>query len=131
MNIQMEKTQTEKNPTAQAPETMRPAMSPRYGITEDEHAYTVTAYVPGVSPADVETTIDGEKLVVHAHRNWTAPESWTPVHREIAQADYRLVLGLDRRVNRDGVKAQLTQGVLKLTLPKAEELKPRKIEIAG
>ncbi len=126
-------TQTEMNAAAaaQAPENARPAMSPRYGIAENENAYVVTAYVPGVSPTDIETVVDGEKLIVHARRTWTAPEGWTPVHREIAQADYRLVLGLDRRVNRDGVKAQLTQGVLTLTLPKAEELKPRKIEIAG
>ena len=126
-------TQTENNIQAseKAPEAMRPAMSPRYGIAENENAYVVTAYVPGVAPADVETTVDGEKLIVNARRAWTLPEGWTPVHREIAQTDYRLVLGVGRRVNRDGVKAQLTQGVLTLTLPKAEELKPRKIEIAG
>jgi HSP20 family protein len=124
-------TQTEQNPASAIQAPARPTMSPRYGISENEQAYTVTAYVPGVAPSDVETIVDGEKLVVNARRNWTAPESWTPVHCEIAQADYRLVLGLDRRVNRDGVKAQLTQGVLTLTLPKAEELKPRKIEIAG
>jgi len=124
-------TQTEQIPATAEQAPARPTMSPRYGISENEQAYTVTAYVPGVAPADVETIVDGEKLVVNARRNWTVPESWTPVHREIAQADYRLVLGLDRRVNRDGVKAQLTQGVLTLTLPKAEELKPRKIEIAG
>jgi HSP20 family molecular chaperone IbpA len=122
-------TQTENQAVAE--QQPRPAMAPRYGIAEEENAYVVTAYVPGVAASNVETIIDGEKLVVNARRNWTMPEGWTPVHREIAQADYRLVLGLDRRVNRDGVKAQLTQGVLTLTLPKAEELKPRKIEIAG
>jgi len=123
-------TQTEKAP-ARETAPARPTMSPRYGISENEQAYVVTAYVPGVAPADVETIVDGEKLVVNARRNWSMPEGWTPVHREIPQADYRFILGLDRRVNRDGVKAQLTQGVLTLTLPKAEELKPRKIEIAG
>ncbi len=41
------------------------------------------------------------------------------------------MLGLDNRVNRDAVKAELQQGVLTLTLPKAEALKPRKIEIQG
>jgi HSP20 family protein len=87
--------------------------------------------VPGVAPADVETIVDGEKLVVNARRTWSAPEDWTAVHCETAQADYRLVLELDRRVDREGVKAQLTQGVLTLTLPKAAELKPRKIEITG
>jgi HSP20 family protein len=113
-----------------APAT-RCAVTPRYRVEENADAYVITAQVPGASAADVETIVDGEKLVVNARRNWTSPESWTPVHREIARADHRLVLQLDRRVNRDGIKAQLAQGVLTLTLPKAEELKPRKIEIAG
>jgi len=115
---------------AAAPQT-RFTITPRYRAEETTDAYVITAHVPGTSANDVETIVDGEKLVVNARRNWTAPESWTLVHRETSRADYRLVLELGRRVNRDGIKAQLVQGVLKLTLPKAEELKPRKIEIAG
>jgi HSP20 family protein len=128
---------TSSTNTTPAPEktTLAPgaryAVTPRYRIEENSDSYVITAHVPGTSAADVETIVDGEKLVVNARRAWTAPESWTPVHREIRRDDYRLVLELDRRVNRDGIKAQLTQGVLTLTLPKAEELKPRKIEIAG
>ena len=75
--------------------------------------------------------VDGENLTVFGRRTWTAPATWAPVHREIGGADYRLVLELDKRVNRDAVKAELQQGVLTLTLPKAEALKPRKIEIQG
>jgi len=124
---------TDTTPTVEKPVTPAPrgAVTPRYRVEENADAYIVTAQVPGASAGDVETIVDGEKLVVNARRNWTAPESWTPVHREIARTDHRLVLQLDRRVNRDGIRAQLTQGVLTLTLPKAEELKPRKIEIAG
>ncbi len=118
-----------ENP-ASAPQT-RFTVTPRYRVEETADAYTITAQVPGASAADVETIVDGEKLVVNARRGWNAPESWTLVHRETPWADHRLVLELDRRVNRDGIKAQLIQGVLTLTLPKAEELKPRKIEIAG
>ena len=121
-------TPTIEKPVAPAP---RGAATPRYRVEENADAYIVTAQVPGASAGDVETIVDGEKLVVNARRNWTAPESWTPVHREIARTDHRLVLQLDRRVNRDGIQARLTQGVLTLTLPKAEALKPRKIEIAG
>ncbi len=129
MNTQMEQaTPVEKQP---ATRSARPAVSPRYGVTENEHAYIVTAAVPGVAAAEVETILDGEKLVVNARRTWSPPEGWNTVHRESAQADYRLVLELDRRVEREGVKAQLTQGVLTLTLPKSAELKPRKIEITG
>lgn len=109
----------------------RCAVMPRYRVEENADGYVITAFVPGASASDVETLVDGETLIVNARRNWRAPDNWTPVHREIARADHRLVLPLDRRVNRDGIKAQLTQGVLTLTLPKAEELKPRKIEIGG
>jgi HSP20 family protein len=125
---------TDPTSTVEKPATTpatRCSATPRYRVEENADAYIVTAHVPGASASDVETIVDGEKLVVNARRLWTAPESWTPVHREISRADHRLVLQLDRRVNRDGIKAQLAQGVLTLTLPKAEELKPRKIDIAG
>ena len=127
-------TQTEPNKateTKAVATTPRPTTLPRYGVAENENAFVVTAYVPGVAPVDIETLLNGDNLVVNARRTWSAPEGWTLVHREMAQADYRLVLKLDRRIDREGVKAQLTQGVLTLTLPKAAELKPRKIEIAG
>jgi HSP20 family protein len=115
---------------ASAPQT-RFTVTPRYRVEETADAYVITAHVPGASANDVETIVDGEKLVVNARRGWNVPESWTLLHRETPWADHRLVLELGRRVNRDGIKAQLNQGVLTLTLPKAEELKPRKIEIAG
>jgi HSP20 family protein len=126
--------ETIQNPTVEkeslAPASCR-AVTPRYQAAENPDAYVLTVFVPGSATADVETIVEGDRLVVNARRRWTAPSAWTPVHREIATADYRLVLQLDRRVNRDAVKAQLSQGVLTLTLPKAEELKPRRIEIAG
>jgi HSP20 family protein len=122
---------TAAKPAATSTPAARCAVAPRYRVEENADAYVLTARVPGAAASDVETIVDGDKLVVNARRNWTARESWTPVHREIARADYRLVLELGRRVNRAGIKAQLTQGVLTLTLPKAEELRPRKIEIAG
>jgi len=89
------------------------------------------ALVPGVERSSLETTVDGETLTVTGRRTFTVPEGWTAVHREIPQVDYRLVLEIDRRFNRDGIKAELSQGVLTLTLPKAEAVKPRKIEILG
>lgn len=108
----------------------RRTVVPRYSVAENQDAYVITAFVPGSTASEVETIVDGDRLIVNARRGWTAPTEWTPVYREIAQADYRFVLELDRRVNRDGVKARLSQGVLTLTLAKAEELKPRRIEVS-
>jgi len=106
-------------------------VTPRYDVRETGDAYVITALVPGVDRSSLETTVDGETLTVTGRRTFTVPEGWTAVHREIAQSDYQLVLDLDRRFNRDGIKAELSQGVLTLTLPKAEAVKPRKIEILG
>ena len=120
---------TKKEPatTETAP---RRAVVPRYEVNETTDAFVLTAYVPGVDRKALETHVEGDNLTVFARRTPT-PEGWTPVYREIPQADYRLVLELDRRINREAVRAGLNQGVLTLTLPKAESLKPRRIEIKG
>jgi HSP20 family molecular chaperone IbpA len=122
---------TKKENQAPAQTAPRRNIVPRYFVEETTDAFTVTAYVPGVKNSDIETNLDEETLTIVARRTWTAPEGWTAVYRETPQADYNLVLELDRRVNREGVRAELTQGVLTLTLPKAESVKPRRIEIKG
>jgi HSP20 family molecular chaperone IbpA len=109
----------------------RPTMVPRYHVRETEKAYVVTAFVPGTERSSVVTTVDGEHLVIEARRNNSTPEGWRPVHLESAQADYRLVIGMDHRVNREAIVAELSQGVLTVTVPKAEALLPRRIEIKG
>jgi HSP20 family protein len=124
-------TKTETKPTTTAPAEAAVTLVPRYRVQETAEAFVVTAQLPGVARTDLETSVNGENLTVFGRRTWTAPADWAPVHREIGGADYRLVLDLDNRVNRDAVTAELAQGVLTLTLPKAEAAKPRKIEIQG
>jgi len=116
---------------SKAPTQPRRAVTPRYRVRESEEAFTIIAEVPGVERSSLETTVDEDTLTISGRRTWSAPEGWTPVYREIAQADYRLVLELDHRVNREAIRAELTQGVLTLTVPKAEAVKARKIEISG
>jgi len=121
-----------KNDTATASQTApRRTVTPRYSVRETGEAFVLTAWQPGVDHSALETTIDGETLTLLGRRAFTTPEGWTALHREIPQTNYRLVVELDHRVNRDTVSAELSQGVLTLTLPKAEVVKPRKIEIKG
>jgi HSP20 family molecular chaperone IbpA len=122
---------TKKEPQASAETAPRRAVVPRYTVDETADAFVITAYVPGVNRSELETNVDHETLSVFARRSWTPPSNWTAVYREIPQADFRLVLELDHRVNREAVRAELNQGVLTLTLPKAETVKPRRIEIKG
>ena len=112
-------------------ETARRILTPRYDVRETGEAFVITASLPGVNASTLETTVDGDTLIILGRRAFTAPDDWTTVYRETPNADYRLVLDLDRRINRDTVRAELKQGVLTLTLPKAEAIKPRRIDIAG
>ncbi len=111
--------------------TSAPTVTPKHQIRETNEAFVLTVWLPGVDKSSVETTVNGETLTVLGRRNFTVPAEWTPVHREIQEADFLLELEIDHRVNRDAVEAELKQGVLTLTFPKAEAVKPRRIEIQG
>ena len=122
---------TKKDPRVSTQTAPRRVIIPRYDVEETADAFVITAFVPGVNRSELETNVDNETLTVFACRTWTPPSDWTTVYRETPLADYRLVLDLDHRINRDAVRAELNQGVLTLTLPKAESVKPRRIEIKG
>ncbi len=111
---------------AVAAKTVRPA----YRIQESTEAFTATVHLPGVSKEGLEIGADGDEITVVGKRGWKAPESWTSVYRESARADFSLTLNHDASVNVDKIGAELRDGVLTLTLPKAEALKPRKIAVA-
>jgi len=104
-------------------------ITPAYGLKESADAYGLELFVPGVAKDGVELSVDQGELVITARRRWKTPDGWTEVFRESADAAYRLRLDLNEVVNVDAINAELEQGVLRVTLPKAEALKPRKIEI--
>ena len=122
---------TKENHQAPAKTASRRTVTPRYEVRESSSAFVLTAQVPGVDRGSLELTVDGTKLTVLGRRVFTAPADWIAVHREILEADYLLTLELDNRFNHGAVRAELSQGVLTLTLPKAEAVKPRRIEIKG
>jgi len=101
---------------------------PPYRVHEDKDAFTVTIPMPGVGKKDVDISLDGENLTIVGHRAKTGEDRKT-LRREIPDADYRLALRLNVPVNQEAIRAEAKDGLIKLTLPKAEEVKPRKIAI--
>jgi HSP20 family molecular chaperone IbpA len=106
------------------------AIKPAYEIKENAEAYDLTVYLPGATKDAVEITNDDGQLRVHAQRNWQQPAGWTSLYRESAEADYELVLAHDNAIDPGKIAAELRDGVLRLTLPKHEAVKPRKIAVA-
>jgi HSP20 family molecular chaperone IbpA len=105
-------------------------VTPAYDFKQAGDAYGLEVFVPGVAKDAVEIHIEQGELVITARRNWKAPEGWTELFRETADVDYRLRVELNDTVDADKINAELENGVLRVTLPKAEALKPRKIDVA-
>ncbi|BET65986.1 hypothetical protein ASA1KI_09040 [Opitutales bacterium ASA1] len=115
-----------RNTNAETEETF---IVPAHDLKEATDAYGLEVLVPGVAKDAVELAVDQGELVVTARRRWKAPEGWSEVFRETADANYRLRLDLNDAVDVEKINAELEHGVLRVTLPKAEALKPRKIDI--
>ena len=104
--------------------------APQLSVWEDEHAVYVEADLPGIDPAKLEVTItEGNQLTVQGER--TPPEvsnaAW--VRQERPFGKFVRAVTLPALVDADKVEAKYTDGVLRLTLPKHEAAKPRKITV--
>ena len=104
-------------------------VQPTYQVQETGDAYHVTVQLPGVTKDGLEFTADDAQLSIVGRRQWQKPEGWTALHRESADAAYELVLTHENAIDADNIGAELTAGVLRVTLPKREALKPRKIAV--
>ncbi|MFH1497871.1 MAG: Hsp20/alpha crystallin family protein [Verrucomicrobiota bacterium] len=107
-------------------ETVRP----RHEIRETDDAFGLTVYLPGVARENLELTAEDGEIRVFGRRSWKQPEGWTQLHRETSDAAFELILSHEHAVNIDAIHAELSDGVLRVSLPKAEAIKPRKIAVS-
>jgi HSP20 family protein len=105
-------------------------VKPAFEIKETDEAYGVTVYLPGVAKDAVEITAEAGEVRIAGRRAWKQPEGWTALYRESTDAPYELVLDHDNAIDSDQIAAELRDGVLRVSLPKAEALKPRKIAVS-
>ena len=105
---------------------------PRADITETTHGFVVQVEMPGVSRQGLEITFEHGELTLTGHRNQKATAVGSELlHRESRPSDFRRTFELDQSIDAAGIAATLDQGLLTLTLPKAEAAKPRRIEVGG
>jgi HSP20 family molecular chaperone IbpA len=105
------------------------ALKPAHEIQESNDAWKLTVQLPGVSKEGLSLSVDETQVTIRGQRVWRKPDGWTQLHGESADVAYELVLAHDNAVNAEKVSAELRDGVLQVSLPKAEALKPRKIAI--
>jgi len=105
---------------------------PRADVIEHEDAYEVSLELPGVDKDAVEVTFEKDVLTVKGKRESDTDENTRYFRRERRYGTfYRSFRVPERGVEGEKVRAAYNNGVLTLTLPKAAEVLPKKIEVTG
>jgi HSP20 family protein len=103
-------------------------VSPGVNIYETKDGYVLEAEMPGVSKEGLEITLENNELTITGHRSNEAA-SGEVLFRESHNHVFRRVFELDPTVDPGLISAKMEQGILTLTLPKSEKVKPRKISV--
>lgn len=100
-------------------------------VYETDDALVVEANVPGVKPEEVEISIEGGVITIKAEHKETKEEKAKKkvIYQRAVQAKYLYTANIPCPVEPDKAEAILEDGVLKITLPKSEEAKPKTIKV--
>jgi HSP20 family protein len=105
------------------------ALLPPVDVVEDASGIVLYADLPGVSKDKLTLQVDRDKLTIEGEINLNLPEGMEPIHAEVNMSRYRRTFALSKELDSEQISAELNQGVLKLTIPKAKHSQPRKIDI--
>jgi HSP20 family protein len=107
---------------------------PPLDIVETENEFIVKASLPGVKPEDVQITAHGDTLTIRGEMKGEEEKNGSGAHyhvRERRTGSFQRTVTLSTPISADKAQASFENGVLTLTLPKAEEAKPKQIRING
>jgi len=97
-------------------------------IQEADETFILSAYLPGIQADDVEITVEADDLVVRG----TYPaidEEAKFIKRELFHGNFERKVAFNVEINVDEITADIENGVLTLTVPKAEEVQPKQIKV--
>jgi len=107
-----------------------PAWVPALDISERKDAYLVTVELPGVAFDDLQITLEDGLLTIQGERHFNNDASDQQFHRvERRYGTFRRAINLPAHVLADAVEASVEDGVLQVLVPKAEEAKPKRIQV--
>jgi HSP20 family protein len=106
------------------------AWLPSVDVFEDKESLKIVAELPGLKPEDVKITLENSTLTLRGEKKQVAEEKTERVHRyERSYGSFERSFSLPNTVDADKVAASFENGVLTITLPKAEKAKPREIAV--
>jgi HSP20 family molecular chaperone IbpA len=106
-----------------------PALLPPVDVIEDGTGITLYADLPGVARDKLGLRVDGDTLSIEGELAFAVPEGVQPSHVEVQLSRFRRAFTLSKELDADKVSAELSQGVLRVRIPKAAHAQPRKISV--
>ena len=111
--------------TSKAEQFVAPAAS----VSEEGDGYRLQVELPGVNKEGLEISTDGNEMTITGRRSLPAIDG-TVVHQESRRDNFRRSFEIDPSIDVNKINARIEQGLLTVTLPKAEHVKPRRITVS-
>ncbi|MDZ4183398.1 MAG: Hsp20/alpha crystallin family protein [Desulfuromonadales bacterium] len=104
---------------------------PLVNFSEDEGHLFIEVLIPGVDPKDIDLSVLSNTVTINGERKPFIEQEGQIVHRsELGSGRFSRTLELPTDINPDNIQAQCKDGIMQITLAKAEHAKPKKIAIA-
>jgi HSP20 family molecular chaperone IbpA len=107
-----------------------PALWPPVDVIEDSTGITLYADVPGVPRDKLNVRVESDTLAIEADMALALPKGMEANHPEVQLSRYRRAFTLSKELDAEKVNAELSQGVLRVRIPKAEHAQPRRIAVS-
>lgn len=105
------------------------AIQPAVDVLEDASGLTLLADLSGVPREQLQLRVDKDRLIIEAEMQLDLPEGLKAGHVEVSRQFYRRAFTLSKELDADQIAADLSNGVLRVRIPKAAHAQPRKIEV--
>ena len=106
------------------------AVVPSASVIEAADGYTLEVEMPGVNKEGLEISVENNELTIIGRRSFPKVEG-ALLHHESCPENFRRTFELDPSIDADKISAKVDQGLVTLTLPRAEHVKPRKIAVCN
>ena len=128
----MEIQQQEESPSEEMERTRsRRVFVPRADIYETDNEIIVLADIPGANEKNVDITLEKNVLPINAYIEPAIPSGFDIAYAEYEEGDYQRSFRLSDEIARDKIEASVSEGVLRLRLPKLQEAATRKITVTA
>lgn len=104
-------------------------VAPPASVIEAGDGYTLEVEMPGVTKDGLDISVENNELTIIGRRSLPVVEG-TLIHHESRPENFRRTFELDPSIDADKIGAKIQQGLVTLTLPRAEHVKPRKIAVS-